>query len=103
MKELSLISDSVSDSLESFFGRAGSVIVNISHQVGCYVHLAEGRNDDARMFHVLYVSMSRWAGDDVQKLLWLVCAICGLQHMGGENDAISTADVRWFHKDDDVS
>lgn len=51
--------------------------MHISHKVGCYVHLAEGGDGQSRMFDVLYVSMRRRVGDDIQELLRLVCAICG--------------------------
>lgn len=51
--------------------------MNISHEVCCYVHLAEGGDGLSRMVDVLYVAMSRWVGDDIQKLLWLVGTIGG--------------------------
>ncbi len=65
------------DSLEGFCGCAGSVVMHVSHKVGCYVHLAEGGDGQSRMFDVLYVSVSRRVGDDIQKLLGLVCAVSG--------------------------
>lgn len=65
------------DSLKGFCGCAGTVVVHVSHKVGCYVHLAEGGDGQSGMCNVLYVSMRRRVGDDIQELLRLVRTIRG--------------------------
>lgn len=77
--------------------------MNISHKVCCYVHLAESGDDQAGMVDVLYVSMIRRLGDDIQKLLWFVGTICSQQDICAENNTITAADIHWFYKDGNVS
>lgn len=64
-------------SLEGLRRPAGSVIVDVGHQVCCYVHLAEGGDAPSRMCDVLQVSVSRRLCDDEQKLLRLVGVVGG--------------------------
>lgn len=77
--------------------------MRVGHKVSSYVHLAEGGDGQSRMCNILHVSARRRPDDDVQKLLGLVCAVCGQEHICGENHTVPSADVDRLYKDGNIS